>query len=969
MVGRDAELHELRLLAAGAREGVGGAAVVTGEAGIGKSRLIAEFAAAERAAGMVVVVGHGVDLTGGHLPFATLSESLRDALRQLGVEDLGRLAPEACRTLGSLVPELSAPSELRRHAERGDLTPAPDRVAVLGAAIHLLEAMAARHPVCWVVEDVQWVDPQTLDLLRVMGPAAESRPLVLVTSFRTPVLDPEAAAVLSDLVSRANAHPVRLVRLDEASARRQLRRVVGAELDPAVEDRILSLGEGLPLFVEHLAQEARVGTSSLPESLGAIVDGRLRRLGSRVTAMLEAAAVADGPVATTDLTRVVQAQAAEVDQAVDDAVTARVLEPTEAGRLRFVHALVKELVASRLPPTRRRRLERAWAETLEAASPADLATVVAVAHHRIAAGDAEEALGGFARAARLAARGGDSRLETSCLLRVHELWGAVRDPEAACGMGMVDLIYHLCVAAVAAEQREAVAQVVAAECEGPHLELDAITRLWLTMRLEQLEGRPPGTVGSLRSGEQTTRERATLLLEAPQGLVAMDALQLAGREARRFDGALAARLHRRGWEMARKVGGARARLRSEVFVGFDHLARVEPLAEARRLMSLEDEFAELPLADWSIVLESVVVGLVDAGCYEEATVQAEAALRRLQDPALSPRRYAGIALGLASARVELGDWAEAERWLEVVESSYAPSRAEAAGLRLRIAVRRGPQPELPSYLDRVAPDLDRELDLVGQGHGLADLVAAFYAVGDVDAARRRLDALSGDPRDWWFAAVWPAVNAAARFEVAAQARTTDAVGARLVTRLYALCARFEWVAPAADAFRSEQAALLARSRGTDTVEDWVRAVEAWAGIGRSWDEAVCRVRLAETCSLAGDRDRSVDELRHAHAIACRLGAGPLEREVQVLGRSWGVSLPTVGRTEPRSTLTPLTPLTARERQVLELVADGSTNDDVARILVISPKTASVHVSRILAKLGAGNRTEAVAIARRSGLLP
>jgi DNA-binding CsgD family transcriptional regulator len=248
-------------------------------------------------------------------------------------------------------------------------------------------------------------------------------------------------------------------------------------------------------------------------------------------------------------------------------------------------------------------------------------------------------------------------------------------------------------------------------------------------------------------------------------------------------------------------------------------------------------------------------------------------------------------------------------------------------------------------------------------------VAAFYAVGDVDAARRRLDALSGDPRDWWFAAVWPAVNAAARFEVAAQARTTDAVGARLVTRLYALCARFEWVAPAADAFRGEQAALLARSRGTDTVEDWVRAVEAWAGIGRSWDEAVCRVRLAETCSLAGDRDRSADELRHAHAIACRLGAGPLEREVQVLGRSWGVSLPTVGRTEPRSTLTPLTPLTARERQVLELVADGSTNDDVARILVISPKTASVHVSRILAKLGAGNRTEAVAIARRSGLLP
>jgi DNA-binding CsgD family transcriptional regulator len=288
-----------------------------------------------------------------------------------------------------------------------------------------------------------------------------------------------------------------------------------------------------------------------------------------------------------------------------------------------------------------------------------------------------------------------------------------------------------------------------------------------------------------------------------------------------------------------------------------------------------------------------------------------------------------------------------------------------AGLRLRIMSRRGPRGELAALLDRVAGALEPAVDLVGQSHERADLVAALYASGDVDGARRSLEVLGGPTRDWWFAAVWPAVNAAVRFEVAAQRRQPDAVGALLLARLDVLCSGFQLVAPLADAFRAEHRALMARSRGADTVEDWAAAVEAWTLLGRTWDEATCRVRLAETAWCVGDRRRASDEIRQAQAIASRLGAGPLEEEARSRGRDWGVSFPRAGRRGGGSSLPSLT---AREREVLELVAEGRTNDDVARLLVMSPKTVSVHVSHILAKLQAGNRTEAVNLARRSGLL-
>jgi DNA-binding CsgD family transcriptional regulator len=283
-------------------------------------------------------------------------------------------------------------------------------------------------------------------------------------------------------------------------------------------------------------------------------------------------------------------------------------------------------------------------------------------------------------------------------------------------------------------------------------------------------------------------------------------------------------------------------------------------------------------------------------------------------------------------------------------------------------VRQGLTSDLEPHLERAASALSPAPDLVSQTHEYADVVTALYAVGSVERARGLLRVLTGETRDWWYAAVWPAVNAAVRFEVASSSERDGSGDVALVDRLDELCAGFAWAAPAADAFRAEQVALRARARGVDTVEQWSDASDGWAAIGRTWDEAVCRLRLSQAWAANGARRDAADELMRTFTIARSLDARRLETEVRTLGRRWGIPLPAAASRETSLAASSLTALTAREREVLDLVAEGRTNDEVAGILVMSPKTASVHVSRILAKLHAANRTEAVAIARRSGLL-
>ncbi len=164
-----------------------------------------------------------------------------------------------------------------------------------------------------------------------------------------------------------------------------------------------------------------------------------------------------------------------------------------------------------------------------------------------------------------------------------------------------------------------------------------------------------------------------------------------------------------------------------------------------------------------------------------------------------------------------------------------------------------------------------------------------------------------------------------------------------------------------------------RVEGRDEPETWQAAVVDLDGFGVRFPAAYARFRLAESLvRTGGDRGRAAEVLEAARGTARRLGAVPLLAEIDSLGRR--ARLLGIDADDPDGDIdADTTPgaelgLSPREREVLMLVADGATNRQIAEVLYISPKTASVHVSNILAKFGVASRGEAAAVAHRLGVV-
>src|SRR5829696_2099134 len=168
--------------------------------------------------------------------------------------------------------------------------------------------------------------------------------------------------------------------------------------------------------------------------------------------------------------------------------------------------------------------------------------------------------------------------------------------------------------------------------------------------------------------------------------------------------------------------------------------------------------------------------------------------------------------------------------------------------------------------------------------------------------------------------------------------------------------------------RAEQS----RLEGRSDPERWQTAATAWERLEHPFDAAYARFRQAEALlARGGSRQKAEQAIRRAHRTAVALGAAPLRREVELLAQRGRLSLeePEDTTASPEVRPSPATSLglTRREVEVLALVAQGRTNRQIGQALFITPQTASVHVSRILAKLGVTGRGEAAAIAHRLGL--
>jgi DNA-binding CsgD family transcriptional regulator len=258
----------------------------------------------------------------------------------------------------------------------------------------------------------------------------------------------------------------------------------------------------------------------------------------------------------------------------------------------------------------------------------------------------------------------------------------------------------------------------------------------------------------------------------------------------------------------------------------------------------------------------------------------------------------------------------------------------------------------------------------------ADVLAA-HGRGDLGEARKlAAQALVTDASPQAARYIWPLVWMAARIQADETTLARDRreeVPASTAERCLEL-ARFAADLAADNAplrgYRTLVTAELARASGEGNGQAWSAAAQAWQRAGEPYPLAYTLLRLAEVAAAAGDRPSAARSVRQAHALASEVGAIPIADDARALARRARLSLDEPAG--PAAVPPPEDPLvrfglTEREREILALLAAGRSNPQIAAALFISPKTASVHVSNILAKLGVDSRVEAAAVAHRLGV--
>ena len=375
-VEREAERASLRRLLDDALAGHGRLALVAGEPGIGKSRLVTEIGEVAQARGMRELTGHCVAMSGGppYLPYVEMinqainslgrSLALSDALGNVAAE-IARIAPALRRAFPNIPPPVELPAELARRY-------------VWNSFSEFIGRAAQAQPLLLVLEDLHWADESTLLLTEYLAPLLPEMPVLVLGTYRDVEVDLQhpLARVIGQLGRRRLVERINLRRLSYDGVRAMLRALAGQPAPDQLVRMIDRETEGNPFFVEEvylhlvesgalldehgrLRRDMRLDEVSVPESIRLVLGQRLGRLASSTRAVLVAAAVSGRVFASELVGEVADAGPDQLVDAFDEAERARLITSgTTAGELMFSHELIRQTLLSGVSVIERERLHQ-----------------------------------------------------------------------------------------------------------------------------------------------------------------------------------------------------------------------------------------------------------------------------------------------------------------------------------------------------------------------------------------------------------------------------------------------------------------------------------------------------------------------------------------------------------------------------------------------------------------------------------
>jgi ATP/maltotriose-dependent transcriptional regulator MalT len=975
-VGRQSQLAELELAYREALEGNPRLLLIAGDSGVGKTRLLSE--ARSSLQGARVLSGQCLEQGELELPYAPLLGALRPLVR--GQDPvLEGLSAGSRANLATLLPTLGPAS-----ASDG----ADGQMRLFESLLELLHLLSVSQPLVLVLEDMHWADRSTRAFAAYLARSLIGERVLVLLSYRSDELHRKhpLRPLLAELVRLESARRIELEPFDRDELAEALTDILGEQPDSDLLDRLLSRTDGNALYVEELLAAALDGRGATPQSLRDAFMLRIERMSADAGQAARAVSVGRS-MDESMISHLSGIESGPLRDALREAVAEHVLVADAEGRFCFRHALLREVVYDDLLPGERNAMHLELARQLEATGELACAEdeagrVAVIATHYAAAGDQSAALRATIRAAREAGRVHAYGEMADLYDRAHGLWGRVADAEAVAGIDEVELL-------------EEAAGAYALNGDMRHSEMLAAHGLKLLdperdpvryARLLVRRGRSRWRLNQAQSGSEDLERALTLLPEEPSVERARLLSFIARTSTLRGHYREALREGERAREVAEAVG--LPVIVGEVLntLGMANIAVGEvETGEAllREAISLAREQQDLD--DLGTAYSNLADFLNLAGRTRDALAVIEEGQREVR--ARVGRYFAWMTMTHSVLAFEAGEW-------DTARANVGPPIGTMVGVALMFRLLRDAEFALGEGDEELTRRRLREAEPLvrvtgeAQWHGLygsllGELSRRGGELGEAQAAvARALDELEVCTDDVMRIARVTAVGAAVEADRALRARDlrepeteADAV-ARARIHLDRLEAAAADGGPVEAGWLTVGIAEAARARGEDDPALWQRAAESWEALERPYCAAMVRWRQAEALVGADNRAAAAAVASSALEVAERLGAGWLAGELRGLcararldvavgaavGAASGADAPQAGDHGGNEEL-PFG-LTPRELQVLTLIAEGATNRQIGAALFMAEKTASVHVSRILSKLGVRSRTQAAAMAHR-----